>query len=61
MQQLQRTQQEMDVLFSKLKDEKIPRILIDTMSDIAEKSHVIADIIGKMNPADVKTEEKKGT
>lgn len=51
--ELRQAQQEMDRLFNKLKGEKIPKILQDTMSEIAGKSHVIADIIGKMNPAEV--------
>ena len=51
--QLRQAQQEMDVLHSKMKGEKIPKILQDLMYKSADQSRVIADIIKKMPESEV--------
>lgn len=51
--ELRQAQQEMDILFSKLKDEKIPKILEELMYKIGDQSRVVSDIIKKMPPAEV--------
>jgi len=51
--ELRQAQQEMDRLFNKLKGEKIPKILQDTMYEIGDQSRVVSNIIQKMPPAEV--------
>ncbi len=51
--ELRQAQQEMDRLFNKLKGEKIPKVLQDTMYEIGDQSRVVSNIIQKMPPAEV--------